>query len=325
MISATRPEAVIGSILLVFFSVGCSGRQRGDDDDDDVTGRDAGPDGLGDAGAGPDGGDELGDGGSSHDAAVPDEGCDPTAPLGALERDLALSASEDGEPWISGDGLTAVLTHVDEDFNIGLEMAFRNRRGDAFSAPAPVTLGSWDDGASQGSLSPDGDALYFMQGAEILRAAATGNPLVFSEPTVVDAGYPEYTDYPEFPRFAAGSLYYSQRELNHRRSLYAHDLDSGVTEAILYDAGDIFTFAISPNGRFVYVTFSVDTLETYRAERASPDRPLSAFEPVDAFAMNDPNLIGFAVTGVTDDDCEVYGWTYDLSGTDSVWRARRGR
>ena len=320
---ASRQVAVISTAFAVVVSVGCTGRGRGDDDDDDVTQDDGGPDR--DAGTGTDAGDETGDGGSSPDASVPDDECDPEGAPGAPERELALSASEDGEPWISGDGLTVVMTHVDEDFNIGLEMASRARRGEAFSTAAPVTLGSWNDGASQASLSPGGEALYFMQGAEILRAFATGNPLVYSDPEVVDAGFPGSTDYPEFPRLAAGSLYYSLREMNHRRSLYAHDLERGTTEAILYDAGDIFTFAISPNGRFLYVTFAVDTLETYRAERPSPDQPFSAFEPVDAFVMDDPNLIGFAVTGVTDDDCEVFGWTYDLSGTDSIWRAVRRR
>jgi len=52
MILATRPVAAIGAVLLVSFSVGCSGRQRGDDDDDDLARGDSGPDGLDDAGAG---------------------------------------------------------------------------------------------------------------------------------------------------------------------------------------------------------------------------------------------------------------------------------
>jgi hypothetical protein len=311
------------ALAFVAAALGCTGRERGDDDDDDdddvagddaggLHGRDAGP---GDGDAGPD---------DPADAAVPDEPCDPSRPFGAPTMDESLSENEVSEPWITGDGLTVVVTHVTEDFGIELQMSSRARRRDPFPAPATVTLGSFSEWASQSSLSPDGDALFFMSGAEILRAAATGTPGMFADPEVVDAAFPEYTDYPEYPRAAAGGIYFSLRELNQRRSLYVHDPERGTTEAILYDAGDIFTIAVSPNGRFVYVTFSVDTLETYRAERASPDDRFSSFEPVPALSLDDPNLIGFAVTGVTDDDCEVYGWTYDLSGTDSIWRAVRG-
>lgn len=316
-------------IFLIAFAaaaIGCSQRGRGDDDDDDAAREDAGEEPGRDAGPAEDGGGDPGDGGGGDDdAAVPGDPCDPSRPFGEPAMDEALSRREVSEPWVSGDGLTVVVTYVTEDFEIDLEMATRARRSDPFPDTSLVTLGSFSEWASQSSLSPDGDTLYFISGAEIFGAAATGAPGVFAEPEVIDAAFPENTDFPEYPRAAAGSLYFSLRELNQRRSLYEHDLARGTTEPILYDAGDIFTFAISPNGRFVYVTFSVDTLETYRAERDSPDEPFSDFEPAPELSLDDPDTIGFAVTAVTDDDCEVYGYTYDLSGTDSIWRAVRGR
>lgn len=309
--------------LGVVLALGCGGRDR-----DRSFPSDASPTADATIPTGPDGGGL--DGGAIGDGALPDapdatgERCDPTAPLGRPVPYEPLTGFEASEPWVTGDGLTMLLTRSTEDFRLELWMTDRATRGAPFATPTRVSLGAFGGDPSQSSLAGDGSALYFMAAGDIYRAVATETPGTFSEPVVVDARFPPDTRYPEYPREAGGYLHYTLRELNGRRSLYAHHVASATTEPLWYDAGDIFTFAVSPNHLFLYVTFDVGHLETYRMARATPTAPFGDPERVDAFLLDDPSLSGFMPTGVTDDDCEIFGSAYDLSGVDRVMVARRG-
>jgi hypothetical protein len=253
------------------------------------------------------------------------EGCDPDAPFGAPAVIAAFADTDSSEPWISGDGRTLVFTeYLRDSFELRLRRASRANATDTFVTSSPIDLGGFAANVSQASLAPDGSAIYFYAEGEIMRSAATADPDVFAAPTVLPIEFPEYTMYPEYPRAAGGELHYSIRELNMRRSLYAHDLSGGGSSLVLYDAGDIFTYAVSSDDRVLYVTFQVDELEIYRAERSDPSLDFSL--PQRVAELSEPTERGsFAVTGVTDDDCEVFGWVLELTGDAAIWHARRGR
>lgn len=306
-------------LIILALSAGCGGRDRSFPSDTDPL-PDAGP--MGADAAPRDAGAPLD--GAPPDAPDTSERCDPSAPLGRPVPYEPLAGFEASEPWVSGDGLTMLLTRSTEDFRLELFLTTRATRGAPFASPMRVTLGGFTGDPSQSSLSADESALYFMEGGEIYRAAATGTLGSFADPVVFDARFPPDTSYPEYPREAGGYLYYSMRELNRRRSLYAYDLAGGTTQPLWYDAGDIFTYAVSSNHLFMYVTFDVGHLETYRLARATTSAPFGEPERVDALLLGDPSLSGFMPTGVTDDDCEVFGSAYDLSGVDRILVARRG-
>ena len=153
-------------------------------------------------------------------------------------------------------------------------------------------------------------------------AQSTSLATAFGTPQTVAVTFADNAMYPEYPRAAGTELHYSIRELDMRRSIYATAPNGGPSSVEVFDAGDIFTYAVSSNDLVMYVTFQLDNLEVYRAERPNASAAFSM--PVRDDVLSTPTALGpFAVTGVTDDDCEVFGSVLELTGDTHIWHARR--
>ena len=264
---------------------------------------------------------DTSDASDSSDTTGASMGCVPGAPFQAVTPYAPLSDLDLAEPWVSPDGEVLLVTIHTGEFELGLGRSTRTTASDPFGDPEPIVFESWPDDAYQGSLDVETGDMHFVYGGEILRASATGDPTAFGVPAPADVVYPELTEWPEYPRAAAGGLYFSQRELNQRRSIYSFAPGDAASLALLYDAGDIFSFTVTPDGSTLYVTFQ-DELYDLRTYRGSRDDTTSAFgnmELLEQFDLDD----GFAITGVTSDDCEVFGYVTDNSGNDRIWHAIR--
>jgi hypothetical protein len=304
------------STLALLLAAACGSEPSASDDDDGRSGSATGTStGQGGASNGAGGSGSGASGGAGGGAGFQ---CDPSGTFGAPVAYTPLATQDVSEPWISGDGLTLVVSASLPDFELGIAIGTRGSRDEDFTMTELVA----DDGlevASQGGLSPDGNILWLMAEAAIFQATKSGN--AFGMPAPADFELAPNTNYPEYPRQGGNSVYYSARETNARRSIYAYDLGGGSTDPVLFDAGDIFTYAVSSNGRFLMVTFSVSSgLETYFSERSSTDVPFPTPQHQPEFGS------AIAATGITDDGCEVFG--YDWAASDpqpDVYRSVRGR
>lgn len=271
------------------------------------------------------------DAGSQQDGEVADAGkqaweCDPTSPFGTPKRVDELYPESSSQPWLSGDGLTLAFTSYDPEISlIETRITERSDRNATFNTPQSMQVPGISEGFTETALSDDKQWLYFTHLGEVLRAAATDQLASFEEAEVLELQLPSGTQYAEYPRIVDGKLYLSLREANWRRSIYAFDLQTGAAQPVLYDAGDIFSYALSANGLYLYVSFEVGGLETYRASRTSTSQPFSLLSYFNALNPQDEENGPYRVSAVSDDDCEIFAGRRELStNTLHLWRSRRG-